>query len=179
MYKTFIIHLFMIFSACFLVSSCGYHIVGSKYLPFDSVAVRPVQNMTYEPRLEEKLHSALSRELIVQGITLASAGGAESLGRAPESGVAIEAKITAFNLKTIASVDEKVKEQEIIMLVDVAVIDKNSVSELKAVRSPIQITYDAAGTVGEAALNKERAVEKACAEVAKEIADRVIIRYVK
>ena len=134
--------------------------------------------MTYEPTLKEKLHNALSREFLIQGINLSSASP-DTMGKVPESGIAIEARITTFDLKTIGAVGDQVKEQEIIMLVDVSIMDKNTVSELKAVKSPIQITYEATGTVSEAAARKGKAIDKACAEIAKEIADRVIMKYVK
>ncbi|MBI5674673.1 MAG: hypothetical protein HZC48_02435 [Nitrospirae bacterium] len=177
--RPYLVFYFLLLISYFLVSSCGYHIVGSKNLPFDSIAIRPVQNMTYEPTLREKLHNALSREFIIQGINLSPASRTDTMGKAPESGIAIEARITTFELKTIAAVDEQVKEQEIIMLVDVTIMDKNTVSELKAVKSPIQITYQATGTVSEANAQKERAINKACAEIAKEIADKITMKYVK
>ena len=179
MCTTFIMQMFIILASCFLFSSCGYHIVGSKNLPFDSIAIRPVQNMTYEPTLKEKLHNALSREFISQGINIVPADRPDTLGKIPERGIAIEARITTFDLKTIGAVGEQVKEQEIIMLVDVSIMDKNAVSELKSVKSPLQITYQATGTVSDANMQKERAIDKACAEIAKEISDRVIMKYVK
>ncbi|MBS1112161.1 MAG: hypothetical protein H6Q95_453 [Nitrospirae bacterium] len=165
--------------ACFLFSSCGYHIVGSKYLAFDSIAVRPVQNLTYAPRLKEKLQNALSRELITQGINIVPADRPDTLGTVPDRGIVLEARITTFELRAIAAVGEQVKEQEIIMLVDVTIMDKNTVSELKAVKSPLQITYQATGTVSDAEARKEVAIDKACTEIAKEITDRVIMKYVK
>jgi outer membrane lipopolysaccharide assembly protein LptE/RlpB len=169
----------LLLTSCLLFSSCGYHIIGSKYLPFDSIAVRPVQNMTYEPQLKEKLHNALSSEFITQGIKIVPADRPDTSGKVPDSGIVLEARITTFELRTIAAVDEQVKEQEIIMLVDVTIMDKNTVSELKAVKSPLQITYQATGTVSEANAQKERAIDKACAEIAKEISDKIIIKYVK
>ena len=72
----------------FVLYSCGYSIIGSKYLPFDSVTIKPVRNNTYEPLLEESLHNALSREFIVQGIDLVTADG----------DIDIETVITNFEL---------------------------------------------------------------------------------
>lgn len=177
--RFYLLFYFLLLISWVLVSSCGYRIVGSKYLSFDSITIRSVQNLTYEPTLKEKLHNALSREFITQGINIVPADRPDNLGKVPDSGIVLEVRITTFDLKTIGAVGEQVKEQEIIMLVDVSIIDNNAMSELKAVKSPIQITYDAAGTVSEASANKERAIDKVCAEIAKEIADRVIIRYVK
>jgi len=153
----------------FLLFSCGYHIIGSASLPFDTITIRQIQNNTYEPRLEDKLHDALSREFIAQGIKVVTSG----------SDVELEATITTFELSTIAAVDEKVKEQEIIMRADIKVIDKGRVIEFKAMKSPIKITFQSVGTVTESVVEKERAIEKACSEIAKEIVSKVIMRYAK
>ena len=169
----------LLLTVCFLFSSCGYRMVGSKYLPFDSIAIRPVQNMTYEPKLKEKLHNALSREFITQGINIVPADRPDTLGTVPDRGIVLETRITTFELRTIAAVDEQVKEQEIIMLVDATIMDTNTMSEFKAVKSSIQITYQATGTVSEANARKDGAIDKACAEIAKEIADKIFIKYVK
>ena len=153
--------------------------IGSRLLPFNSITIKQVQNKTYEPRLEEKLHNALSREFITQGINIVPADRPDTLGRVPDSGIVLETRITTFELRTIAAVDEQVKEQEIIMLVDVTIIDKNTMSEFKAVKSPLQITYQATGTVSEADARKDIAIDKACTEIAREIADKITIKYVK
>ncbi len=153
----------------FFFSSCGYHIVGSKPLPFDSITIKPVQNKTYEPRLEERLHTALSKEFIGQGIKVTAAG----------SGIELETTITTFELSTIAAVDERVKEQSIIMRVDIKIIDEEGITEFKAMESPIRITFQATGTVTESVVQKERAIDKACGEIAKEIVGRIIIKYAK
>jgi len=44
---------FLIF--LFFGASCGYHIIGSRSLPFQTITIKPVQNKTYEPGLEELL----------------------------------------------------------------------------------------------------------------------------
>ena len=58
---------FFIFAV--VVSSCGYRFIGSQSLPFDAITIKPVRNNTYEPKLEEKMHDALSIEFIHQGST--------------------------------------------------------------------------------------------------------------
>ncbi len=156
----------------FLLSSCAYHIIGSKSLPFDSITVKPVLNKTYEPRLEESLHNALSKEFITQGVKVMAAGR-------PGGDIDLEATITTFELSTIAAVDERVKEQAITMRVDIKIIYEEKVTEFKAMESPIKITFESTGTVSESVIQKERAINKACSEIAKEIVSRIIMRYVK
>jgi outer membrane lipopolysaccharide assembly protein LptE/RlpB len=151
------------------VSSCGYHIVGSKPLPFDSITIKPINNKTYEPRLEDRLHSALSKEFIAQGIKVMAING----------DVDLEATITTFKLGSIAAIEEKAQEQEITMRVNVRLIDKNRVTEFVSMESPIRITFQSTGAVSESVVQKERAIDKAFSEIAREIISKIIIRYAK
>jgi hypothetical protein len=147
--------------------SCGYHIVGSRPLPFKSVTINPVENKTYEPRLEEKLHNALSKEFIAQGIKVMAING----------DIDLNATITVFELGTIAHIDEKVQEQLITLKVDVTIKDKKRTIKFRSMQSPIRITFPSTGTVSQTVVQKEMAIEKACSEIAREIISRVIIRY--
>lgn len=162
----------LLFAVCcllFTVSSCGYHMIGSTSLPFHSVTIKHVQNKTYEPRLEEKMHNALSREFINQGIEVMNAAGE----------VELEATVTYFQTGAIAAVDERIKEQSIIMHVDMKLTDQGKVTEFKSMKSPIKITFQSTGTVTESAALKDKATDKACSEIAKELVSRVILMYAK
>ncbi len=154
-------------ASCLVFVACGYRMVGSRPLPFQSVTIHPVQNTTYEPRLEEMLHNALSQELITQGIRVMASGGEMDL----------MATITAFQLGSIAYIDEKVQEQAITFLVDVVVRDGERTMEFTSMQSPIRITFQTTGTVNEAVARKEKAIEKACREIAREIISKMIVRY--
>lgn len=151
------------------VTSCGYSIIGSKHLPFNSITIRTVLNRTYEPLLEDRLHNALSKEFLAQGIKVVAGGG----------DVDLDATITTFVLNTIAAVDERVKEQELILKVDMRLTDNGSVTEFTSVESPLRITFETTGMVTEYVVQKEIATDKACKEIAKEIVSRIIIQYVK
>jgi len=167
--KRFLIFAFLFFSFTFFVLSCGYHIIGSRSLPFQSITIKPVQNKTYEPGLEERLHNALSNEFINQGIGVNTSGG----------DVVLETIVTVFQLGAIGAVDETVKEQELLMRVDIKIADKGKVIEFKNATSPIKITFQSTGTVSESVSQKERAADKACKEIAKEIVSRIILNYAK
>jgi uncharacterized lipoprotein YajG len=143
--------------------------VGSKPMPFNSVTIKHVHNKTYEPRLEEKLHNALSKEFISQGIKVMAANG----------DVDLEATITTFEVGAIAAVEEKVQEQSIKMRVDTRIIDKERVIEFTSMESPIKITFQSTGTVTDSVMQKERAINKACREIAREIIGKIILQYVK
>ncbi len=92
------VHILLLTAYCLLLtlSSCGYHLIGSRLLPFNSITIKQVQNKTYEPRLEEKLHNALSKEFITQGIKVQRSGG----------DVEMEATINNFELGAIGAIDD-------------------------------------------------------------------------
>ncbi len=165
----FLFSLFTFLFSLFSLFGCGYRVIGSKFLSFNSITIKPVRNNTYEPRLEERMHAALSKEFINQGIEVKTAGG----------DVNLETTITTFALGAIGAVDDTVKEQEVIMRVDIKVIDGTEVTELRAMESPIKITFESTGTVSQSVANKENAADKACSEIAEEIVSEIIIRYAK
>ncbi len=152
-----------------LLSSCGYNMVGSRFLPFDSINIKHIDNRTYEPRLEEKLHNALSEEFINQGIK----------AEGPSADITLDAAITRFELGAIGAVDESVREQKIIMLVDIKVIDRGDVIEFKSIGSPVLITFQTTGTVPQTVDLRDRATIKASREIAKDIVSRIIMNYAK
>jgi uncharacterized lipoprotein YajG len=160
----------MLFTSYFIFHvSCGYHMVGSRPLPFQSVTINQVRNMTYEPKLEERLHNALSNEFISQGIRVMAMNG----------DVDLNATVTTFQLATIAHIDERVQEQSIILKVDVNITDENRSIQFRDMQSPIKITFKTTGTVSESVAEKERATDKAFSEIAREIISKMIIRYAK
>jgi hypothetical protein len=89
----------------------------------------------------------------------------------------IETTITFFELGSIAVVNENVQEQTITMRVDVKIIDKERVIEFNSMESPIRITFQSTGTVSNSVMQKERAIDKACREIASEIVGKMILRY--
>lgn len=153
----------------FTAYGCGYSIIGSKNLPFNSITIKPVLNSTYEPGLEDRFHYALSKEFLAHGVKVMSAGG----------DVTLDTTISTFVLSTIAAVDERVKEQELILSVDMRLTDNGSVTEFTSVESPIRITFETTGSVSEYVVQKERAIDKAFTEISREIVSRIIIRYVQ
>jgi hypothetical protein len=167
--KSFILYLLFVVCCGFFLSSCGYRLIGSTPLPFHSVTIEQVRNKTYEPRLEEKMHNAFSKEFINQGIEVRSTGGE----------VQLEATVLNFQTEAVAAVDEMVKEQSIILQVNIKLTDHERVTEFKSMESPIKITFQSAGTVTETAAFKDRATDKACSEIAKEMVSRIILIYAK
>lgn len=166
--KISVLYFFLLIS-CFLFTSCGYQMTGSRLLPFHSITIKPVKNNTYEPGLEERLHNALSNEFISQGIEVTSSGGE----------VELQTTVKYFQLGSIGAVNEIVKEQELFMHVDITLTDKDRVIDFKSMHSPIKITFESTGTVSETVARKDAAADKASKEIAREIVSQIIIRYAK
>jgi hypothetical protein len=133
------------------------------------VTIKQVVNKTYEPGLEERFHDALSREFIAQGIKVTSEGG----------DVVVDSVITTFELGALAYIDEKLQEQSIILKADVRITDNEKFMEFRSMQSPIKITFQTTGTVTESIIEKEKATDKACREIAREMISKIIIRYAK
>lgn len=168
-YRTLIFLKVMILVLALFIYSCGYRVVGSTLLPFESINIEHVKNETYEPRLEDRLHLALSKEFINQGIAV----------NAPGAEVILEATITNFTLGAVGAINETIKEQGLLMEADIRILDKGNVTEFNSMQSPIKITFQATGTVSESVVYKETAIDKACSEIAKEIVGRIILLYAK
>ncbi len=163
----------MLFTSCIvplILYGCGYHMVGSSSIPFDTIVVLPVQNKTQEPLLEDVMHRALSSGFISQGIRVTSTGDRDRRAR-------LETVIRSFSVNTVAASDDKVKEQSVVMEVDFRLIEGERVMEFTSVKSPIAITFQATGSVTEAVIEKQRAIERAAEEIAKELVSRIALRY--
>ncbi|HCC69157.1 MAG TPA: hypothetical protein DEP99_04650 [Nitrospiraceae bacterium] len=155
---------------CLLLSSCGYHLVGSGQLPFNSATIEGVDNRTYEPRLEERLHKALSEEFLAQGIRVMSTKGGD---------LELKPTVTYFAMTPIAEVGGRVQEYAIVMKVNVRLKVREEIIELKDVESPLRITFKAESSVRDVVMEKEKATDRACREIAREIINKLLIRYAK
>ena len=62
---------------------------------------------------------------------------------------------------------------------DLKLKDGEKITEFRSMESPIKITFQSTGTVSESVAFKERATDKACSEIAKEMVSRIILNYAK
>ncbi|MDA8090661.1 MAG: LPS assembly lipoprotein LptE [Nitrospiraceae bacterium] len=66
--RSIIVYIFLFSFIAVLLTGCGYSFVGRKNLKATSVSIGPIANNTTEPGLEQYLYTALSDELMKQGI---------------------------------------------------------------------------------------------------------------
>lgn len=174
----------LVLSYLVLFYSCGYRFVGSSTMPFNSITIDPVVNKTYEPRLEEILHHALSDEFIAQGIQVMAYGGDYRL----------QSTITNYQVSPVAEFDKSVKEQRITMWVDFTLSNAEVVNKFKNIKSPYQFTSQTTNVardtnpktlnddererreVQDTAIRKEIDTIRVSREIARELIVRIIAK---
>src|SRR3990172_7052404 len=52
------------------LGGCGYGIHSQRALPFTEVSIGRIENKTLEPKLQDRLHKALTEEFMKQGINV-------------------------------------------------------------------------------------------------------------
>jgi len=165
--KIFLILLLL--TACSLLLNfygCGYSIHGRASLPFDSIQIGKIENITLEPKLQDQLYAALTDEFLKHGIDVN-----------PNAGYKLSATINQFELRILAESSDVATEYEVITKADFKVIDPSGkIKEFKDIGSPFLISFSASGPLDELIASKELASEKAMRDMAMEIVGVLIYR---
>ncbi|HXX53043.1 MAG TPA: LPS assembly lipoprotein LptE, partial [Thermodesulfovibrionales bacterium] len=85
---------------------------GKKDLPFRTIAISKIVNKTFEPKLEDRMQTALVNELMVQGFEIESS-----------SGYKINGAITQFELGTLSEKSGVATEYEVTIKGDFKLTD--------------------------------------------------------
>jgi hypothetical protein len=149
--------------------------VGSTPIPFESITIEQVANKTYEPRLEEVLHRALSEAFIEQGIQVMTKGGAYTL------------KSTITEFKTLSEAEYQINkinrgsvvEQRVYMDVDFSLIGEKNPMELKKTRNPYKFTFGATGPIQTTVNRKAYDTQRVAREIALELITQIMMRNVQ
>ena len=64
--------LWSVLAGAFLLSGCGYSVHRQSDLPFSEIQIGTIENKTLEPKLQDKLHTALTEEFMQNGIMVKS-----------------------------------------------------------------------------------------------------------
>lgn len=157
-----------------LIVSCGYHFVGSEPMPFESITIAPVINRTYEPRLEETLHRALSEAFIEQGVQVVGRGGDYHL-----SSLIREFKTITESEVQSDALDRGVPvEQSVTMNVNFILTGIEKKVRYGGIDNPYKFNYDATGSVQSAVTLKEADIRRVCREIALELITRIMLEHV-
>ena len=157
-----------------LIASCGYKFVGSEPLPFESITIEPVINRTYEPRLEEILHRALSEAFIEQGIQVVDQGGDYHLSSfIKEFRTITESEFRSDTLDRSVPV-----EQNVNMYVNFIITGNDKKMKYSRIDNPYKFNYDASGSVQSAVNLKDANIRRVCREISLDLITRLMLEYV-
>jgi|WetSurMetagenome_2_1015567.scaffolds.fasta_scaffold540870_2 hypothetical protein len=148
------------------LSGCGYSVHTKASLPFEEIQIGTIENRTYEPKLQDRLHRSLTEEFLRQGIAV------RSNAEYKLSGV-----INKFTLQVLSEKADVAAEYQVTILGDFKLIDpKGNIKEFKGVGSPFIVSFSGAGQLNELIANKELASERALKDMASEIVAALIYR---
>jgi hypothetical protein len=148
----------------FAVPGCGYSLQGKASLPFDSIQIGTIENRTVEPKLQDRLHKALTEEFLRQGIIVS-----------PDAGHKLSGTIKQFSLLVLSEKSDVAAEYEILMKGDFTLFDPSGNQKaLKDVGSPFIASFSGAGPLEELIATKELASEKAIRDMAMQIVGAVM-----
>jgi len=164
--KALILLLFTFHFSLFTLYGCGYTIHGKASLPFDSIQIGKIENKTYEPKLQDKLHRALTEEFLKQGITVH-----------PDAGYTLSGTIHQFQLNVLSTKADIAADYEAVIKADFRLVEPSGkVKDFKNIGSPFIVSFSSSGKLSDVIASKELASEKAIRDMAMEIVAVIIYR---
>ncbi|HAM50345.1 MAG TPA: hypothetical protein DCP92_06480 [Nitrospiraceae bacterium] len=137
---------------------CGYTIQGKASLPFRSVSIGQIVNKTYQPKLEDKLQTALVAELMKNGIALENG-----------SAYRIEGVITTYQLNTLAAAAGTAVEYEVIIRGDFKLVEPSG--KIKALKGGgvFIVSFSSQGNLEDVIALRDQAIERALKDLSTEL----------
>lgn len=154
----------ILYALCLI--GCGYSIHQKAALPFDSIQIGSIENRTPEPKLQDKLHKALTEEFLKQGIAVR-----------PDAGYKLTGTINQFELRILSERADIATEYEVIIRGDFRLKDPaGKTKDFKSIGSPFIVSFSGASQLNEIIGLKELASERAIRDMAMEIIAIMIYR---
>ncbi len=151
-------------SFVFLLSGCGYSIQKKANLPFNDIYIGKLNNNTFEPKLQDKLHRVLTEGFIQYGFQIS-----------PSSRYRLEGDISKFEIKTLSEKDLVTTEYQILLFCNFRLIDTETgtITKVDSLTEPFVNYFVAKGRLENVLAQKEIATESSLRELSKEL-----IRYI-
>jgi outer membrane lipopolysaccharide assembly protein LptE/RlpB len=149
-----------------MLPACGYSLHRQSDLPFTEIEIGRIENRTFEPKLQDKLHAALSEEFMKNGVMVN-----------PGAGIRISAVIHAFEMTILSEKQDLVTEYRVNINTDFTVEDVNKKrTEYKNISSPFIVSLTTPDDLGRLLGMKELAEKKALKDAAMRIVGGLIYR---
>ncbi len=148
------------------LSGCGYSVYTHSDLPFKEIKIGTIENKTLEPKLQDKLHAALTEEFMKNGIMVN-----------PYAETKISAVINKFDMTALSEKTGITLEYRVIIDADFIVEDKDGrKKEFKKIESPFIVSFGSAEDLSALLAEKELVEEKAMSDVAMRIIGALIYK---
>ncbi|MBI5188729.1 MAG: hypothetical protein HZA07_06645 [Nitrospirae bacterium] len=165
--KGLILLLFTFHFSLFTLFGCGYTIHSKISLPFDSIQIGKIENKTLEPKLQDRLHKALTEEFLKHGIQVGATG----------SGYRLECIIEHFDLNTLSERNDITVEYEVVIRGNFKLIDPSgNAKDFKDICSPFIVSFPSSGRLEDVLAYKELVSERVVRDMAMEIVAILIHR---
>jgi outer membrane lipopolysaccharide assembly protein LptE/RlpB len=152
--------------AALACSGCGYSIHPQSALPAKEVEIGLIENMTVEPKLQDKLQKALTEEFMKQGIRVSR--GAE---------YRITGVVNSFDLVSLSEKGGVTVEYRVAVSAEFRLFDRGGrVLMTKITSSPFIVSVTDQGDLGNLLAVKDTAEERAMADIAMEIVGAFMFR---
>lgn len=148
------------------MSGCGYSIHPQSALSGTDVSIGLIENKTTEPKLQDKLHRALTEEFMKQGVRVAQSAD-----------YTLAAVISRFDMVSMSEKEGVTVDYRVTVNVEFRVLDRSGkVIETKSVSSPFIISVTEEVNLGNLLAFKEVAEEKTMRDIAMQIVGELLFR---
>jgi outer membrane lipopolysaccharide assembly protein LptE/RlpB len=152
--------------AVFMTAGCGYSVHRKADLPFTEIRIGKIENLSLEPKLQDKLHKALVREFTKNGITVT-----------PSVGNVLSGVVRRFEMSSLSEKKDITVEYRITIEADFTYRDNDGkVREIIKVMSPFIISSSGSRDMGQLLGSRDVAEDKAVADIAMEIVGALIYK---
>ena len=164
--QSILFNIIFISIAALACGGCGYSIHPRSALPAKEVEIGLIENMTVEPKLQDKLHRALTEEFMKQGIRV---------GRGAES--RITGVVNSFELVSLSEKGGITVEYRVEVKAEFRLLDRQGrVLATKKISSPFIVSLTDQGDLGNLLAVKDTVEERAMADMAMEIVGAFMFR---
>jgi len=161
-----ILHFSAVLALLLLFTGCGYRVHRQVSLPFTEIRIGRIVNQTLEPKLQDRLHKALTEEFVKQGIRVSSS--------AP---LTLTGTVTRFDLSTLSekggvTLDYRLAVEAVFSLTN----REGKIVETKKISGPFIVSFSASEDMGRLLATKDLAGENACRDIALRLVGALIYR---
>lgn len=152
--------------AVLMIAGCGYSLHRKADLPFAEIRIGKIENLSHEPKLQDKLHKALVLEFTKNGISVT-----------PNAGNVLSGVVRRFEMSSLSEKNDITVEYRITVDADFTYRDNDgNLREIRKVMSPFIISSSGPGEMTLLLGSRDLAEEKAAADIALGIVGALIYK---